>query len=166
MADLPAPLLSPSPLGLPKWTVRDGWIELCSRYAWGWFCTMTFAVSVHPERAGKTWRYWVNQLNRSVFGRHWQGTDHMGVFWVRGSEYQMRGVLHYHALMSAIVDLNGFARRLSWMDEWKKLAGFTKIEPVFDKTAVTKYVTKYVVKGGDIDVSENLHRYYRQDNLL
>ncbi len=90
----------------------------------------------------------------------------MGVFWVRGSEYQMRGVLHYHALMSAIVDLNGFARRLSWMDEWKKLAGFTKIEPVFDKTAVTKYVTKYVVKGGDIDVSENLHRYYRQDNLL
>lgn len=127
---------------------------------------MTFENSVHPERGNKTWRYWVNQLNREIFGRHWQGTNHRGVFWVRGSEYQQRGVLHYHALISAVVDLNELARRLSWLDTWRRIAGFSEIEAVADNIAVVKYVTKYVVKGSDVDVSENLHRYYRQDSLL
>ncbi|MHB8425767.1 MAG: rolling circle replication-associated protein [Gammaproteobacteria bacterium] len=124
------------------------------------------ADSVHPERAFKTWRYWVNQLNRRVFGRHWQGTEHRGVFWVRAAEFQARGVIHYHALMSAYVDLNTLARRLDWMDRWLELAGFSKIEASVDQTATVKYVTKYVVKGGDIDVSENLKRYFRQEDWL
>jgi len=68
--------------------------------------------------------------------------------------------------MSAVVDLNTLARRLSWMDDWAVLAGFAKIEAIADQVAAVKYVTKYVVKGGDIDVSENLKRYIRQGYLV
>lgn len=151
---------------LCKAAVRDGYIELCGRYCWDWFCTMTFADPVHPESAAKRWRYWVSCLNRGIFGRHWQRTKHGGVYWVRSSEYQQRGVLHYHALMSAIADLNTLAWRLSWMDNWGELAGFAKIEAISDQVAAVKYVTKYVVKGGDIDICDNLKRYIRQGNLV
>lgn len=158
----PPPL---APVGLSKRAIRDAWIEFCSGYVWHWFCTMTFAGPIHPEAASKAWRYWVSCLNRDIFGRHWQGTSHGGVYWVRGSENQMRGVLHYHALMSAVADLNTLARRLTWMDRWKAIAGFSKIEAVEDQTAVVKYVTKYVVKSGDVEPSENLHRYYCQEGF-
>ena len=52
------------------------------------------------------------------------------------------------------------------MDDWAVLAGFAKIEAIADQVAAVKYVTKYVVKGGDIDVSENLKRYIRQGYLV
>jgi len=68
--------------------------------------------------------------------------------------------------MSAVVDLNTLARRLSWMDEWAVLAGFAKIEAIVDQVAAVKYVTKYVVKGGDIDISESLERYIHQVSLV
>ncbi|MHB8425144.1 MAG: rolling circle replication-associated protein [Gammaproteobacteria bacterium] len=154
------------PVGPNMQAVRDGWIELCSRYQWDWFCTMTFADAVHPERAFKTWRYWVSQLNRDLFGRHWQGTEHGGVYWVRGSEYQRRGVLHYHALMSAVNDLDALTYRWYWKNLWNDLAGFAMIDKIKDEVAAMKYVTKYVVKGGDIDVSENLKWYVRQKSLV
>jgi len=87
------------------------------------------------------------------------------VFWARASEYQRRGVLHYQALMAATTNLNILARRLTWMDQWRAIAGFAKIEAIDDNVDVTKYITKYAVKGGNIELSENLKRYYHQGQL-
>lgn len=53
-------------------TLRDAWVALLSRYHLQWFCTLTFANSVHPERAFKTFRKWTNELNRSVHGKRWR----------------------------------------------------------------------------------------------
>ena len=77
-------------------------------------------------------------------------------------ERQKRDVLHLHALLGDIQDLNTSARRLSWMDYWLKLAGFARIEPILDDVAVSRYVSKYVAKGGEIDVSPNLSSYAEQ----
>ena len=38
------------------------------------------------------------------------------------------------------------------MDRWHELAGFARIEPIDTAAAVVAYVSKYVVKGGEIDM--------------
>jgi hypothetical protein len=38
------------------------------------------------------------------------------------------------------------------MDRWDELAGYARIEPIRDRTAVRRYVSKYVVKGGELDL--------------
>lgn len=145
-------------------SLRDAWIEFLSRYPMQWFCTLTFADSVHPERAFKTFRKWVNELNRSLYGRRWHERG-QGVYWVLAWEYQARGVLHFHALLGDTEDLNNRARRLTWMDRWSDMAGFARIEDIKDRAAVDRYVTKYVVKGGQIDVSESLTSFAHQQPL-
>jgi hypothetical protein len=50
--------------------------------------------------------------------------------------------------MAGVQDL----RRLTWMDRWHELAGYARIEPMDAADAVVQYVSKYVVKGGEIDM--------------
>ena len=38
-------------------SLRDGWIELCQRYTWDWWCTLTFEDVIGPENASKRFRY-------------------------------------------------------------------------------------------------------------
>ena len=82
-----------------------------------------------------------NNLNRSLYGRRWQKTDHGGVWWIFGIEYQKREVIHFYALMGAVDDLNDVARRLSWMDYWHKIAGYARIEAIRNNESARRYVT-------------------------
>ena len=50
--------------------------------------------------------------------------------------------------MAGVQDL----RRLTWMDRWHELAGYARIEKIDTADAVVRYVSKYVVKGGEIDL--------------
>ena len=136
--------------------LRDAWADFLAAYAFQWFATLTFETNVHPEAALKRWRFFINQLNRSLYGRRWQKKQHGGVYWILGIERQRRGVIHFHALMGAVNDLNEIARRLFWMDYWNELAAFARIEAIRSNEAALRYVTKYVVKGGDIEFSKNL----------
>jgi len=130
-----------------------------------WFCTFTFTDSVHPERAAKLFRLFIRRLNRHLYGSHFERKHRQGVFWVLASEYQQRGVLHFHALIGDVEDLNARARRLEWMDRWLALgapAGFARIEAIDTQDAVRDYVTKYVAKGGQIDLSSSLRSCGKQ----
>ena len=145
--------------GFPKseeQQLRDAWVIFLSVYTFQWFATFTFETNVHPEAALKRWRFFINQLNRALYGRRWQKKEHGGVYWILGIERQKRGVIHFHALMGAVNDLNEIASRLSCMDYWNELAGFARIEAIRSNEAALRYVTKYVVKGGDIEFSKNL----------
>jgi len=70
------------------------------------------------------------------------------VTWARGLELQRRGTIHFHVLVAGVGDV----RRLTIMDEWARLAGWARIRPVEHQDRVAKYVSKYVAKGGEIDV--------------
>ena len=75
--------------------------------------------------------------------------------WLVAVEFQKSGRVHLHALLAGV----GNTRRLSWMDNWKALdalAGFTQIDPVRNGQAVSRYVTKYVAKEGELFFSRNL----------
>ena len=128
--------------------LKEAWADLLARWRWEWFCTLTFAEDrVHPERADKCYRVWLARVNEAVFGRRWRRQG-KGVLWARGIEFQRRGSVHFHALIAGV----GEARRLPLMDEWSKLAGWARIRPVKQQDLVRKYVSKYVAKGGEIDL--------------
>jgi hypothetical protein len=130
--------------------LADAWADYLGRWEWDWFCTLTFrGDAVHPEAADKRFRVWASKINRELYGPRWWKHG-KGVWWVRAVEMQRRGVPHFHALLrGAGVDE---LRRLSWMDEWARLAGWARIEPPDDANAVRAYCAKYVAKGGEIDL--------------
>jgi len=140
----------------PKSALRDAWAGFLSPYAFQWFATLTFESNVHPEAALKRWRRFTNEINRKLYGRRWMQRPNGGLHWVAAIERQKRGVVHLHALLGDDRDLNLIARRLSWMDYWHSIAGFARIEAIRSDDAVVRYVTKYVIKDGDIEFSRNL----------
>ena len=142
-------------------TTRDGWIHFLSGYQWDWFTSQTFRTPTHPEAADKAFRMWISQINRSMWGPRWFKKN-KSVYWVRALEWQKRNVLHFHALISHPEhDLNDIQKRLYWMDRWNDIAGYARIEKPTSADAVTRYVTKYLVKDGDLELSP-LMPHYRQ----
>jgi len=128
--------------------LRGGWVSFLGGYRWDWLGTFTFREGrVHAEAADKLFRVFISKANRVKYGRRWHKKG-LGISWVRGLERQRRGTLHYHALLSGVGEL----RRLTYMDLWNELAGFAKIEPPRSRADVVRYVSKYVVKGGEIDL--------------
>jgi hypothetical protein len=66
-------------------------------------------------------------------------------------------VIHFHALLaSQSQDLNVYLLRKPASALWKEMAGFARIERVRSSGDALRYLTKYVSKGGEIDVSKNL----------
>ena|SRR6516162_3775841 len=126
---------------------RDAWIAFLGRWEWEWFATFTFRDPVHPEAADKRFRVLVSECNRALYGPRWHKHG-QGIRWMRALEYQKRDVIHYHALMAGVKDL----RRLTWMDRWYELSGIARIEKIDAADAVVRYVSKYVVKDGEIDL--------------
>ena len=140
--------------------------ELLSRQSWHWFCTLTFRArhersfgGVHPERADKAFRFFVSCLNRHCFGKNWHRRPHGGVQWARGQEFHKDGRIHFHAVLAAPeCDLNHLARRMDWVDWWWREFGIARIEPPQSQQDICEYVSKYVVKDGEVDFSPNFGR--------
>lgn len=139
----------------PTRKLRQAWGEFVAQWPWEWFVTLTFAFDTHPERALKLFRVWCSKISREIYGRRWYKKEPYGVTWIVAVEYQKSGRVHLHALIAGVWD----TRRLTWMDNWQDLdtlAGFPRIEPVNRPEAVSRYVSKYVAKEGELHFSENL----------
>jgi hypothetical protein len=143
---------------LSKSELRDAWVTFLSPVPFQWFATLTFETNVHPEEAFKKWRRFTNDLNREIYGRHWTKRPNAGVHWVVAVERQKRGVVHLHAMLGDHRNLDLLARRLTWMDRWHAIAGYARIESIKSDEAAIRYVTKYVIKDGEIEFSPNLGR--------
>jgi len=139
---------------IPTIIICNAWYEFIGRWEWEWFVTLTFRDMTHPEAADKAFRYFVSKLNRRLYGPRWYKKAYGGIPWVRALEYQKRDVIHFHALFADVKNL----RRLTCMDEWDKIAGFARIEAIRDKWAVRRYVTKYVLKDGEIELGGALSK--------
>ncbi len=69
---------------------------------------------------------------------------------------------HFHGLISNINDITEFKKsrkgimRYNWTP-WHDKFGFTSLEEIRDKDAVSKYITKYITK--DVIQTFNKHRY-------
>lgn len=139
----------------PKYQLRRAWGEFVDQWPWEWFATFTFAHETHTERGLKLFRVWCSMLSRGIYGPRWHKRDPYGVRFIVAVERHKSGNIHLHALLAGVGDI----RRLTWMDKWEELdelAGYPRIYPVENNTAVSSYVTKYVTKGGDFYLSQNL----------
>ena len=147
--------------------VAHAYAELLLRQRWQWFATLTFrpahegkAGGVHPEKADKAFRFFVSKINRECFGKNWHRRPHGGVQWARGQEFHKSGAIHFHALLAAPeCDLNALTRRMDWVDWWWREFGIARIEPPKSQEEICGYVSKYVVKDGEVDFSANFGRY-------
>ncbi|MGJ7901015.1 rolling circle replication-associated protein [Lysobacter sp. 1R34A] len=112
--------------------------------------------SMHPEAADKAFRYFVSCVNREVYGPKWNTRWHRGIQWARGSEFHKDGRLHFHALLSApTADLNHLISRYAWHEWWYREFGRNQLEQPRSQHQVADYVSKYVVKDGQVDLSPN-----------
>jgi hypothetical protein len=148
--------LSPRPRRSP---LQEGWVDLIARHDWQWFGTYTFREEVHPEKADKLFRLWCALLDESHLGPTWHKKSKRKhrLQWVRGLEWQKRGVLHYHALLRNLPAYqDGAADRLAWGEVWNKYAGIARIYPVSEVGGVAGYIAKYCAKGGEVDICDQL----------
>ena len=149
----------------PKSDLRSAWGTYLATFPWQWFVTLTFNDDIHPESARKLYGRWVNYVNRQAYGSRYRKRT-KGVCWALASELQVRGVLHYHALVGDVEDLNNRVSRKDARNYWYEIAGIGLVDPITHKlTAVTNYVSKYVAKGGDIELSDSLIEFRSQLTL-
>ena len=147
----------------PRQREREAWRELLSAEPWHWFCTLTFrrdheraSGGIHPEKADKAFRFFVRNLNESLYGNRWmRHAPHGGVVWARGQEFHKDGKIHFHAVMAAPDrDLNTCSRYY-WHEWWYREFGRNQIERPECQGDVVGYVSKYVTKDGEVDLSRN-----------
>lgn len=144
----------------------EAYAELLGRQSWHWFVTLTFKAShegrgggIHPEKADKAFRVLVSKINRSIYGTRWYKRDETQLCWARGQEFHKSGRIHFHAVMAdPRNDLNTLARRMDWVDWWYREFGIARIEPPKSQADICRYVSKYVVKEGEVDFSPNFGR--------
>ena len=157
----------PELYGVRDTRARDGYAAMLSRRPWHWFVTLTFrpdhernSGGVHPEKADKAFRVLLSKINRECYGVRWYKRPDGGLMWARGQEFHKDGRIHFHALAAAPdADLNSLTRRMRWVDWWWGEFGIARIERPESQQDVCDYVSKYVVKDGEVDFSPNFDRY-------
>lgn len=133
--------------------------EWLSSEKWDCFLTLTDPGLSHPEAMYKRTRYFMNSVNRKLYGRNYykrgQGIEH-----VIGLERQKRGSVHSHSLIRLpdhdIKDRSQFSV-IQWNEFAQELGGWAKLEMPRSSADTVDYVTKYVCKGGEIYLSETLN---------
>ena len=140
--------------------LESGWVEFISRSDWQWFATFTFKDETHPETADKSFKYWCRLLDESNGYKSGTKSTHIRrCTWVRGLEWQKRGVVHFHALIGNLPwDIDTRTSRSFWQEAWCTMlkVGIARIHPVEDVGGVAGYISKYCAKGGEVDLSPNL----------
>jgi len=141
-------------------TLNEAWVKFIERFEpYHWYTTLTFKNEVTQGRAEKQFKRFIRLINESLFGRHYRGRE-LGVSWVKAIERQRRGVIHFHALVGGEV---WKLRRFTFMDLWREGGffsngkrfqgnGFAKIEKYNRKLGARHYLSKYVSKGGELDI--------------
>lgn len=136
---------------------RNAWSQWLSQEKWDVFLTLTDPGLSHPEHMYKRWRYFENSVNRSLYGNNYRRRG-QGIESVVGLERQQRGSVHAHGLIRLPDHDATDPLQFSWR-HWQKFAselgGWARLDIPRSNTDVVAYVTKYVVKDGDLVLGEN-----------
>lgn len=150
---------SPAPQRFKYNQVALAYADWLKKYddVWQWYCHFTFRHgttkhgSIHPEKADKLFRHFLDQLNTDIFGRNYKKKLSKGVLVARSTEIGGKGgLLHYHALIGRVPES---VKRVEWKEVWNGLAGFARIYSYDRKQGGAAYLSKsaYAWKRGEID---------------
>ena len=138
--------------------LQQAWVEFIERFQpYGWFVTLTFKESKHPEQADRAFFRWIRNINESLYGRRYRECN-KGVTWIKCIEYQKREVLHFHVLVGSPMLYK--LKRLDFMKVWETgskigdtiINGYARILKFNAHGGAINYCSKYVFKGGEVDV--------------
>lgn len=145
-------------------TLRSTWGEWIAGQPWDLFLTMTHdprgGHKTHPEAMLKRFRYCSNKISDHVYGRHWDRRG-LGVQWLVGVERHQSWSPHLHGLLRfPLVDIRGAEGKaifdLAYWQKWTTATGgFCRLDLPRSNLAVVTYVSKYVVKDGELHWSDN-----------
>ena len=140
-------------------SAREAWGKWLSSEPWDLFVTLTDPGFPHPETMLKRCRYFEAKVNDSLYGRGWQRKG-QGIETVTGIERQRRGSVHTHAVWRLpdhdVRDRQHFSLRY-WQKFASDLGGFAWLQVPRDSADVVAYVSKYVVKDGELVLSPSLN---------
>lgn len=147
---------------------KDAYTEWLSAEPWDFFLTLTDPGLSHPEAMYKRTRFFMNQVNQNLYGKKWWKRT-PGIEHVIGLERQTRGSVHSHSLFRLphhdASDPAVFSMRY-WQKFAQELGGFAWLERPIDSVKTMAYVGKYVIKEGEIYISEGFNphnpQHYRQ----
>jgi hypothetical protein len=134
--------------------IQDGWIEFAERLdPWHLFGHFTFVNYPRYDFADRMFRRFINRANKVIYGCNHRRRG-QGLCWLRGTEYQKRGSLHFHALISGedLERWNTPDGRLELMWLWENThpeTGFSRIYPFLSGAKV--YAAKYCSKDVTMD---------------
>ena len=138
---------------------REAWSSWLSKEKWDVFLTLTDPGLSHPEHMYKRWRYFENNVNRTLYGNHFKRRG-QGIETVVGLERQARGSVHAHGLIRLPDHDAKDPTQFSWK-HWQKFAsdlgGWARLDIPRSNEDVVDYVTKYVVKDGDLILGDNFN---------
>lgn len=104
-----------------------------------WFVTLTFRDYVTEVRAHKLLTAWLCRIQSAYNSL----TGANGLRWIVAQEWQKRGVIHFHLILSGV--RLGELSRKRWETRWEGIAGgFARIYPAREKSA--PYLAKYMSK--------------------
>ena len=136
---------------------REAWSQWLSAEKWDVFLTLTDPGLSHPEHMYKRFRYFENSVNRKLYGNHFKRRG-KGIETIVGLERQQRGSVHAHGLIRLPDHDAKNPTQFSWR-YWQKFAselgGWARLDIPRSNTDVVAYVTKYVVKDGDLVIGDN-----------
>lgn len=144
---------------------RDAWAQWLASEPWDLFVTLTDPGLSHPEHMEKRWRYVERSINESLYGKNFRRRA-QGIETIVGLERQTRGSVHAHGLIRLpdhdIRDPAQFSLRY-WQDFCSKLGrtrdgapgGWAMLDLPRSNEDVVAYVSKYVVKDGELIIGPN-----------
>ena len=149
-------------------SMRDVWAEWLGHRPWDLFLTLTSEKKTHPEALHKRFRYCTHKIADHLYGRHWERRGMAGPEYVCGIERHRSGWPHSHAVLRLpsvdLADENQF--NLAWWQKWIcETGGFCHLTRPRAQGDVVSYCTKYVLKDGDLILSDNLNPLEAKDQL-
>jgi hypothetical protein len=135
--------------------------ELIMRYPWEWYFTLTFEKNIHPEEANKRLRFFINEINKSLYGTHWARYGNT-VEYVQATELQYRGVIHFHIMLHTPDRELTENQLLQYHKTWHKIAGVSDLnylEAIRNLEAVSRYCSKYVARSGEYGIDFHFRNY-------
>lgn len=139
-------------------SLRGAWGDWIGRQPWDLFVTLTSEKQTHPEAMLKRFRYCMRHAEDHVYGRSRKPAGHT-LQWVCGIERTKQGWPHSHAVVRfpvvPIIDI--IPRDVFDLGYWQRFmtetGGFAWLEVPKSQQAVVNYVSKYVVKDGELELS-------------
>ena len=122
--------------------------SFAKRYDWNWWCTLTFKGTPRWDDADRTFRKWLNKLNRRTFGNNYYKRPSEGLRWLRGTELQQRQAIHFHVLVAG--DPKPAWNTAAKM--WSQLAGDASIDAYDPTRGAAFYMMKKYAGDGNLDL--------------